>query len=200
MKKLTLLCAALACLAAAPAFAAGSTKCTGSQLPAYIPGSLDIPAGQVCNLYGQEVAGNVTVEGTLNSYGTRFDGNVTVTGGVIVISNGNGQAAGLMGNLTITGSAGNSQIGCPNISNVIGGNLTYTGNSGNLYVCQAYVGGTVNVNNNIRINNDYSGPYSADLENITAAKNISCSGNTLVQGGGLVAPQVTGDCAPFIKQ
>ena len=196
MKKLTMLCAALACVAAAPAFAAGSIKCT-SQLPGYIAGNLDVPAGQVCNLYGQEVAGNVTVEGTLNSYGTRFDGNATVTGGVIVISNGNGPAAGLMGNLTITGSAGNSQIGCPNISNYIGGNITYTGNSGNLDVCQANVGGTVNVNGNTRINNDYSGPYSADLENIIAGKSISCSGNTLVQGGGLIAPQVTGDCAPF---
>jgi hypothetical protein len=43
---------------------------------------------------------------------------------------------------------------------------------------------------------DYSGPYSADLNNITAGK-FNCSGNTLVQGSNLSATQVNGQCAPF---
>jgi hypothetical protein len=197
MKKVLGFALFLALASAAPAFAGTTTCHTGDVLPAVISANLDVPAGETCRLEWREVTGNVTVEGTLLSFSTKFDKNVTVTGGIINIMNGWGATTPLVGNLTITGSAGNSSIGCANTTNVIYGNLTYTGNTGNLYVCQATVSGAVNVSYNQRINLDYSGPYSAALYGITAGKPISCIGNTLVQGGGLIASQVTGDCAPF---
>jgi hypothetical protein len=129
-----------------------------------------------------------------------FNGNVTVTGGVIVISNGNGASSAITGNLSITGSAGNNQIGCPNISNIIGGNISFIGNSGNFYVCQAAVGKNVTVNNNTRINNDWSGMYVADLNNIATSQlvcqgNVSADGSAPIHGGGNTASQKTGQCA-----
>ena len=174
MKKLII----LAALSLAPVFAATTTCTTQTIYGPAISGTLDVPSGQTCRLVGGVVNGNVTVEGTLYSYSTMFNGNVTVTGGVIVISNGNGAASAIAGNLSITGSSGNNQIGCPNISNIVGGNISFTGNSGNLYVCQATVGKGVTVNYNTRINNDYSGWYVADLNNMTIARNLSCSGNS----------------------
>src|SRR5262249_9789012 len=152
----------LALASAAPAVAA-TTTCTTHMQDMVIAGSLDVPAGATCTLVGDVVTGNVTVEGTLLSYGTRFDKNVTVTGGVITIGNGNGATSALAGNLTITGSSAMNYIGCPNKSNIIQGNLTFTGNSGRLYVCSASVGGSVTVSDNIRINNDWQGPQVADL-------------------------------------
>jgi hypothetical protein len=205
MKKVLGFALFLAIASAGPAFGA-STQCNiNSHLPALIVGNLDVPANQTCNLYGQEVTGNVTVEGRLNSFSARFDGNVTVTGGVIQIANGNGMSSAILGNLTITGSTGNSGIYNPNIANYILGNLTFSGNSGNLYIQSVNVGGTVSINNNVRVNNDYSGPYTADINNIVANKPISCSGNvganggSGVQGGNLKAPQVNGDCAPLAQ-
>jgi hypothetical protein len=191
---------ALFSISAAPAFA-GTSTCTGTISGLTISGSLDVPAGVTCRLVGDVVTGNVTVEGILYSYGTRFDANVTVTGGVITIANGNADASALAGNLTITGSSGNNQIGCPNFSNIIRGNVTFSGNSGNLYVCQATVGGSVTVSNNTRINNDWSGMYAADLNAINAGKNLSCSGNLsadgspAVKGSGNTAAQKLGQCA-----
>jgi hypothetical protein len=205
MKKVIGFALFLALASAGPAFGA-SIKCTtsdtptGSPFPWVIVGNLDVPAGQSCTLLGHEITGQVTVEGFLGSAGTKFDGNVTVTGGTINLMNGAGPNAAIAGNLTITSSAGISSIGCPNSSNVILGNLNYTNSAGILYVCQASVGGTVNVNNNARINNDYQGWWSADLNNITAGKPIICSGNSPLKGTNLSAPQVTGDCAPFVKQ
>ena len=183
----------------APVFAA-TTTCTGEIYGPAISGTLDVPVGYECRLLGGVVNGNVTVEGTLHSYSTMFNGNVTVTGGVIVISNGNGAASALAGNLSITGSSGNNQIGCPNSSNIIGGNISFIGNSGNLYVCQATVGKNVSVNNNIRINQDWSGMYVADLNRITASQlvcqgNVSADGSAPIKGGGDTASQKTGQCA-----
>jgi hypothetical protein len=194
---------ALFSASAVPIFA-GTTKCTGQVKDQTISGSLDVPAGATCTLTGDVVTGNVTVEGTLFSYGTKFDGNVTVTGGVITIGNGNGASSALTGNLTITGSSGNNQIGCPNFSNIINGNVSFTGNSGNFYVCSAQVGGSVTVSNNTRINNDYSGWWTADLNYMTVTKNLSCSGNspaptssslTGSTNSTIIASQKLGDCA-----
>ena len=127
---------------------------------------------------------------------SKFDRNVTVTGGVISIINGFGDQTPLVGNLTITGSAGNSGIYCPNTTNVIRGNLTFTGNTGNLYVCQATVGGNVTVSNNNRINTDYSGWWTAALYGITAGKNLTCEGNNPGPiGSGNTAKQLVDQCA-----
>jgi hypothetical protein len=184
-------CAALVCFAAAPAFASTPTTiCTGQLAGVYIAGALTVPAGQECKLVGSEVAGNVTVLGSLFVAGAKIDGNVSVTGGTIAIVN----SSTLMGNLAITGSAGVSGLYCPNAgqSHNIYGNLSFSGNSGLFYVCQAVVGGNVTVANNVRINSDYSGPVVADLNNITAGKNLTCSGNVSANGG----PAVVTDGGP----
>jgi hypothetical protein len=192
----------IALMGFAPVFAA-TTTCTSELDGKLISGALDVPAGATCKLVGSEVTGTVTVEGVLSSYGTRFDANVNVTGGVITISNGNGYGSELVGNLSITGSSGNSGIYCPNTNffNVIGGNISFQNNSGNFYVCQAIVLGGVTVSNNTRVNNDYSGAYVGALNNIKATKNLSCDGNVssngspAVVGGANNAAQMTGQCS-----
>jgi hypothetical protein len=196
-------------VAAAPVFAA-KTTCTGQIASQVISTSLDVPAGATCQLNWVEVSAPVTVEGTLISISSKFDSNVTVTGtgASIQIVNGFGNASALAGSLMITGSAVNSGIFCPEydysnnqpFTNVIGGSLSFTGNSGRLYVCQASVAGGVTVNNNTRINTDYSGPQAADLNNITAVGSLSCSGNTspngpAITGSGNQAAHMTGQCA-----
>ena len=189
---------ALLAVAAAPVFAAppATPTCTGNLASQVISTNLDVPAGATCQLNWVEVVGNVTVEGSLISFSSRFDKNVTVTGGSIQIVNGFGDASKLVGNLTITGSAANSNIFCPNTTNVIGGNLSFTGNSGRLYVCQASVGGNVTVSDNIRNNTDFSGPQAADLTNITTPKNMYCDGNVpYITGSGNTAVQKTGQCS-----
>ncbi len=202
MKKVVGLAFALALVSSAPALAA-STSCTTLVQDTVIAANLDVPAGATCTLIGDVVTGNVTVEGTLLSYGTRFDKNVTVTGGVITIGNGNGATSALAGNLTITGSPSMNYIGCPNKSNIIQGNVTFIGNSGRLYVCQATVAGNVTVSDNIRINNDWQGPQVADLNYMTIGKNLSCSGNlqsdgpAAVTGTGNTATKKLGQCAGF---
>jgi hypothetical protein len=188
---------ALFSVSAVPVFA-GTTTCNGPKT-GVISGNLDVPADATCTLNWAEVTGNVTVEGILVSVTTKFDRNVTVTGGSIQIVNGWGDNSKLAGNLTITGSSANSGIYCPNTSNVIDGNLTFTGNSGRLYVCQATVGGNVNVSDNIRNNTDFSGPQAADLNNIKAGKNLSCDGNVpyLTGSGNTAVGQLLGQCSPL---
>jgi hypothetical protein len=186
------------CLAAVPLFAA--PPCTNI-ITTTVSGSLDVPAGTFYCLYGVDVMGTVTVEGTLVSFSAHFHKNVNVTGGTIQIANGNGPSSAIEGNLAITGSSGNNSIGCPSLYNLIGGNISFTQSSGNLYVCQATVLGGVTVNNNVRINNDYSGPYVAALNNITAVKNLTCDGNVSadgsapVQGSSIKVTQKTGQCS-----
>ena len=182
-------------------FAAGGTTTCTETMSGLITDDLNVPAGAVCRLLGSEVAGNVTVQGSLFSYGTRFDKNVDVHGGVIVISNGNGMGSALFGNLTINGSSGNNQIGCPNISNEFLGNISFTGSTGTFNVCPANVKGNVIINNNTRVNLDYSGPYVADLNNIVSGKNITCeanassNGDAPIKGSNDAAKQKLGQCA-----
>jgi len=200
MRKVVGLAFALALASSAPAVAAPTT-CTGYVQDMTIAANLDVPAGATCTLVGSVVNGNVTVEGTMLSYGTRFDKNVTVTGGVITIANGNGLTSALAGNLTITGSTAMNYIGCPNKSNIIQGNLTFTGNSGRLYVCEATVQGSVTVNDNLRVNIDWQGATAADLNRMTVGKNLTCSGNLQsggpvpVSGGNNTATNKLGQCA-----
>jgi hypothetical protein len=160
LKRLFVLLAALAALSAVIAGSAfaggGTTTCTGGQITGPINNNLDIPAGARCFVgYPTEVKGNVTVEGSLISFGATFDKNVTVTGGTFKAENG---GTTILGNLTITGSAGDptdprgdfpgnglwgvqppdGPLNAINIS----GNVTYTGNSAPFYVGnQVFVGG-----------------------------------------------------------
>jgi hypothetical protein len=182
---------ALLSISAAPAFGASPTVCTGTiATPTTIPGDLDVPAGKTCWLFGVEVQGPVTVEGTLYSSGAKFDMSITVIGGAIQLGSLGAEASVVGGNLTITNSPAHSIILCPNsgnMVNVISGNLTYAANSGMLYVCQASVSGNVTVSNNTG---------RTDLNNINTTKNLSCGGNEPAPvGSGNTARQKTGQCA-----
>jgi hypothetical protein len=187
----------LLAVAAAPVFAATTTttNCTGTITSQAIAGNMDVPAGATCRLEGVEVVGNVTVEGILNSFSSKFDKNVTVTGaGQISLSNGETWMP-ILGNLTIAGSSGNSGIYCPNHGNVVQGNISVIGNSGSFYICSGTVNGGVTINDNTG---------SVDLSWLTVGKNVSCSGNDPAPhswsaqngyGSTINAQQKTGQCA-----
>jgi hypothetical protein len=173
MKKLFVVFTALAATAAVvagSALAGGSTNkvCTqGEWVTSPVTGTLDVPAGVRCFLT-TEVKNTATVEGSLIAFGATFDKNVTVTGGTFKAENG---GTTILGNLTITGSAGdqidparddfagNGLFG-GNGSNPyyqpihIVGNFTYTGNSAPLYV--GYDDGKVNVDGNFTYNTNTS--------------------------------------------
>jgi hypothetical protein len=160
-----------------------------------IPTNLDVPAGATCQLNWVEVVGNVTVEGTLTAFSSKFDKNVNVTGaGSISLINGE-TSMPILGNLNITGSSGNSGIYCPNHSNVIQGNINVTGNSGSFYICTAEVVGGVTINNNTG---------SVDISWMNLGKDLSCDGNDPAPrswsvehgyGSTITAHQKTGQCA-----
>ena len=60
----------------------GTTTCTGDlPSPYVIATNLNVPAGATCRLFGNEVKGNVSVQGSLVAFGATFDRNVSVTGG-----------------------------------------------------------------------------------------------------------------------
>lgn len=69
-------------LCAAPIFAQSVTTCTSTIMaPTVIAGDLNVPAGTRCTLYGLmgqivEAQGNVTMEGTLDSWGAHFSKNI----------------------------------------------------------------------------------------------------------------------------
>jgi hypothetical protein len=206
-----------------PVFAA-VTECTGPQSnSAVFTTKLDVPVGYTCTLYGGEVQGNVTVEGSLVSFSTLYDKNVSVLGGSIEIVNGNGTGSQITGNLTIIGSA-SSGIYCPNSSNIIGGDLTVLNSS--FYVCSATVNGDVVLSDNTgssQINNLTGGAnvtvaYNAApitltgvsaTDNMTvndnaqvtlgtdsAGRDLTCNGNTIITGGDDTAGKaIIGQCA-----
>ena len=89
--------------------------------------NFDVPAGATCDLSWATINGNVTVEGSLVTYGTTtFNGNVTVNpGGTFAASN---WGVKINGNLLITNPEGangfwGNQGGT---SSEVTGNLTYT--------------------------------------------------------------------------
>jgi hypothetical protein len=90
--------------------------------------NFDVPAGATCDLSWATINGNVTVEGSLVTFGTTtFNGNVTVTGGSFDASN---WGVKINGNLIITDPAESTQSGFygnqGGTSSEITGNLTYT--------------------------------------------------------------------------
>jgi hypothetical protein len=172
MKRLMVLCAALLCLAVAPAFAAGgTTTCTGQWTGVNpIPNNLDVPAGAVCQLNWVEVVGNVNVEGTLISFSSMYDQNINVTGaGSITIANGYSDRP-IKGNVNISGT-GQSGIYPGNTGNTVLGNINVTGlnNGGTFYVGGATVNGAVSVNYNFG---------RVGLDGLTIGKSLDCNNNT----------------------
>jgi hypothetical protein len=134
MKRISLVAALLAVGATVLAFAGSavaapsSIPCTGSSLAGTtINKSVDVPAGQTCDLSWATINGPVTVEGTLVSYGmTTFNGNVTVNpGGSFGAAN---WGVTINGNLSITDPAANSGNGFwgDYSPNLVTGGITYT--------------------------------------------------------------------------
>ena len=153
------------------------TTCTGVMNNLNTLGDLIVPAGATCDLGFPKVAGNVTVAGTLFTYGYTFGKNVTVIGGTLALANG----GSIAGNLSITGTRGKTTLGTPNAGSfhTIGGNLTYSGNAlgigDGLFIDHAKVTGNITVSNN-------SGHYWYNLFNSTAGKNITVENNTTAGG------------------
>lgn len=172
--------AAVACVAL-PASAAPPappiTTCTGVMNNLDTPGSLIVPVGATCELGFPKVAGNVTVLGTLFTYGYSFGKNVTAIGGTITLANG----GSIADNLTITGSRGTTTLGTPNAGSfhTIGGDLTYSGNvrglGDGLFIDHAKVAGNITLGFN-------SGHYWYNLFNSSAGGNISVVNNTTSGG------------------
>jgi hypothetical protein len=160
--------------------AAGSTTCANATvdndagvtyyLPATVATNLNVPAGAICRLYGNEVQGNISVGagGTLHTFGLTADRNVTATGGYFLDNN---YGFTIKGNLSIDGSQGNPYITNNGFASdytpsVIMGNFSYTNNLG-----WFYARGSNTVNGNFI----YSGngrPYQGGLT-VLGNSNIS---------------------------
>ena len=181
MKRLLILLAMLgAAFAVLSATALGggpvrSTSCTTDMGGQPFTTNLDVPAGATCRLSGGSVSGNVSVEGTLFTFGYSFSQNVTVTGGSFCNVN---YPLHITGNLAITGSSGPSNGPCEQNGNFavygdgssIGGNFSYTGNSGRLYIA-GDAGGTV-LSGNFTFNTN-TGGYDIGGLHVLGHSNIS---------------------------
>jgi hypothetical protein len=97
-----------------------------SPLPSVITTNLDVPSGSVCVLTGNEVMGNVTVEGSLTAWGGHFDKNVTIKGGEFAGKNNRVQIDGNLSFLNPAADSYNGFWGNQDGSNLVKGNVTYT--------------------------------------------------------------------------
>jgi hypothetical protein len=86
-----------------------------------ITNNLDVPAGTMCALSGNEVMGTVTVEGSLTVWGGHFDKNVSVTGGAFAGINNPVQ---IDGQLSFLNPAAYSYNGFW-VNGLVKGNVTY---------------------------------------------------------------------------
>ena len=108
--------------------ATGSTACTDNSLAGTtIKTNVTVPAGARCDLSWADVQGNVSVNGSLVTYGiTHFAKNVAVNpGGSFAAAN---WGVTIDGNLSITDPAANSGNGFwgDYSGNMVKGNLSYT--------------------------------------------------------------------------
>jgi hypothetical protein len=134
MKRISIIAAVLGAIilaftgVAIAAPATGSTTCTDNSLASKtITSNVTVPAGARCDLSWADVQGNVTVNGTLVTYGiTHFAKNVQVNaGGSFAAAN---WGVTIDGNLSITDPAANSGNGFwgDYSPNLVKGNLNYT--------------------------------------------------------------------------
>jgi hypothetical protein len=148
------LAASVWAVAAPPAGAAatGSTTCTSNDLAGKtISTNVNVPAGARCDLSWSDVKGNVSVQGTLVTFGaTHFEKNVSVTGGSFAAAN---WGVTIDGNLSFVNPAVYSYNGFwgDYSPNVVKGNLSYNIDSTTVYPCYQspllYFGGPTTVNN-----------------------------------------------------
>jgi len=168
MKKLIILGA----FSFAPMFAAnpggGSITCDGQYSgPSPILSNVYVPAGRTCTMNWIEVAGNVTVDGNLIAFSSKFDGNVSVTGTVAFMNNYQTPLIGK--NLTITNSSGQSGIFGDTVE--IKGNVSVSGlqpGGSFSFSSNTTVDGGVSITNNLG---------RVDISYTTIGKSLDCSGN-----------------------
>ena len=141
--------------------ATGTTTCTSDGLsPSVITTNLNVPAGATCRLYGNEVKGNVTVQGSLVAFGATFDRNVSVTGGSF---SGSNWGVTIKGNLSFVDPATYSYNGFwGNYShNTVDGNVSYVIDNSTAYPCYQspllYFGGGTTVNGNFTYSDQGTG-------------------------------------------
>jgi hypothetical protein len=169
-------------------------------------------SGTTCNgNYNGTFNGTITVSAGQNCafFGGSVNGNVAVNAGHLALNN-----ATISGNLAIQGASGFSLgpgsaiAGTLSIQNVASG-LTAS------QICQAIVSGNLEISDNaipIQIGNpqnscsgsfflknvDISGNTgSVTFYDNTVVKNLTCSANTSITGGGNTARQKGGQCAKF---
>jgi hypothetical protein len=141
----------------------GMTTCTTDGLgPSVITTNLNVPAGATCRLYGNEVKGNVSVQGSLVAFGATFDRNVSVTGGSFAgVNNG----VTIKGNLSFVDPATYSYNGFwgnqGGTTNTVDGNMSYVIDSSTAYPCYQspllYFGGGTTVNGSFNYSDQGTG-------------------------------------------
>jgi hypothetical protein len=123
--------------------------------------NVNVPAGATCKLSGSDVKGNVSVQGTLVTFGTTtFEKNVSVTGGSFAAAN---WGVTIDGNLSFVNPAAYSYNGFwGNYSaNEVKGNLSYAIESSTAYPCYQspllYFGGGTKVDGNFNYSDQGTG-------------------------------------------
>jgi hypothetical protein len=173
--------AALAVLAVpSMASAAGSTQCTGNMPGQTISTNVTVPAGSHCDLSWSDVKGNVSVAGSLTTYGiTHFEKNVSVEGGSFAAANWGDT---IDGNLSFVNPAANGQNGfCGDYSaNEVKGNMSYTITSAEVYPQYQspilYFGGGAKVDGNFSYSDQGTGfPGHLDKGGLTVLGHSSIS-------------------------
>jgi hypothetical protein len=163
-----------------------STTCTGNLSSRTITTNVTVPAGTTCNLSWSDIKGNVSIAGSVVTYGiTTFEKNVSVVGGSFVSVN---HGATIDGNLSFLDPAANSQSGFwpPEDAtiNLVKGNLSYTIDSNVSYPCYQWPAlylGSVTVDGNFNYTGytfsshlDTSGLTLLGSESVTSVSPQSC--------------------------
>ena len=163
----------------------GTTMCPGD-LPSgsVVTTNLNVPAGATCRLFGNEVKGNVTVQGSLVAFGATFDRNVSVTGGSFA---GENWGVTIKGNLSFVDPATYSYNGFwGNYShNTVDGNVSYVIDNSTAYPCYQspllYFGGGTTVNGSLSYSDQGTG-FAGHLDtgglNVVGSKSIQMGTGT----------------------
>lgn len=173
-----------------PAPASGSA-CNGNYNGTF-NGTLTVSAGQNCAFFGGNVKGNVNVSGGhLSLTNTSVTGNMTIQGSAGFSI---GAGTSISGNLSIeniaSGSAANQICGAK-----LDGNLTISGNATPVEIgstSSACMGNSFGNNVTLDTNTGAVRVYNNAIQ-----KNLSCTGNTTITGGGNLAGRKTGQCTAF---
>jgi hypothetical protein len=189
MKRITIVAAVfgaalLALAGVATAAPNAGVICTDNSLAGQtVMTNVTVPANSTCDLSWADVHGNVTVNGSLVTYGiTHFGGNVQVNqGGSFAASN---WGVTIDGNLSFLNPATYSYNGFwgnqGGTSNLVKGNINYTITSGMQYPMYQspllYFGGGTHVNGNLNYSDQGTGfPGHLDTGGLTVGGHINVS-------------------------